>query len=180
MGTTAAKTASRPELSPTEWVVLALLAETPTHGFAIAKELRPDSDLGRIITVHRPLVYRALDRLVGSNLAEPHSTERGDAGPNRTVHRATRSGRRAVDGWLDEPVAHIRDLRIGFLVKLRLNQRRGRDASALVAAQQAALASTFDQLITGDSHDIVDLWREHSAAAARDFLAHLACGTAAQ
>ncbi|MFV0259098.1 MAG: PadR family transcriptional regulator, partial [Acidimicrobiales bacterium] len=66
-----------PELSLTEWVVLAVLAEAPTHGFAVAKELRPGTDLGRVITVHRPLVYRALDRLVAAGLIEYHSTEPG-------------------------------------------------------------------------------------------------------
>jgi hypothetical protein len=32
---------ARPDLSLTEWAVLALIAERPTHGFAIAKELAP-------------------------------------------------------------------------------------------------------------------------------------------
>ena len=48
------------DLSLTEWIVLALVAEGPSHGFAIAKELRADSDLGRVMTVQRALVYRAL------------------------------------------------------------------------------------------------------------------------
>lgn len=164
----------RPDLSLTEWVVLALLAEAPTHGFGIAKELRPGADLGRIVTVHRPLVYRALDRLVAAGLAEPHLTEPGDAGPNRSVHRATGPGCDAVERWLDRPVAHIRDLRIEFLAKLRLNQRRARDAHRLVAAQRGALAETFDQLTGAEPTDVVDLWRASNAAAARAFLDQLA------
>ncbi len=44
------------ELSLTEWVVLALLGERPAHGFALARELAAGGDLGRILTVHRPLV----------------------------------------------------------------------------------------------------------------------------
>lgn len=100
------------ELSLTEWVVLALLAEAPCHGFAVSKELRPGTDLGRILTVHRPLVYRALDRLVSAGLAEPHHTEPGDAGPNRTLHRVTGRGAVGVGDWLDRPVGHVRDLRI--------------------------------------------------------------------
>ncbi|MFN3217848.1 MAG: PadR family transcriptional regulator [Acidimicrobiales bacterium] len=163
-----------PELSLTEWTVLALLAEAPTHGFGIAKELRAGTDLGRIITVHRPLVYRALDRLVAAGLAEPHVTEPGDAGPNRTVHRATDPGCGAVEQWLDQPVAHIRDLRIEFLAKLRLNQRRARDAGRLVAAQREALADTFDQLTGDEPADVVDMWRRSNATAARQFLDRLA------
>ncbi|MCB0996264.1 MAG: PadR family transcriptional regulator [Acidimicrobiales bacterium] len=159
-----------PEPSLTEWVVLALLAESPMHGFAVGKELRPDTDLGRVLTVHRPLVYRALDRLVAAGLAEPHHTEPGDAGPNRTLHRPTRRGRARLDRWLDRPVDHIRDLRIEFVVKLRLNQRRGRDATRLVTAQRAALGPTFERLARAPDDDVVDSWRRHNAAAARSFL----------
>ena len=72
------------------------------------------------------------------------TTEPGDGGPQRTVNRATRRGRTAVARWLDAPVDHVRDLRIEFLVKLRLNQRRERSPDALVAAQRAALRPTFD------------------------------------
>jgi len=85
-----------PELSLTEWVVLALVSESSRHGFAIARELQPGSDLGRILTVHRPLVYRALDRLGDAGLVSAGATEPGDAGPNRTVIKATRKGRNAL------------------------------------------------------------------------------------
>ena len=163
-----------PDLSLTEWVVLALLAEGPAHGFGLAKELRAGADLGRIITVHRPLVYRALDRLVAAGLVEPHTTEPGDAGPTRTVHRITPGGDDAVGRWLDQPVAHIRDLRIEFLAKLRLNQRGSRDAHQLVAAQRTALADTFDQLTGDEPADVVDRWRRSNADAARSFLEDLA------
>lgn len=164
---------ARIDLSLTEWVVLALLAERPTHGFAIARELQAGSDLGRIFTVHRPLVYRALDRLVKDALAEPHQVEPGDSGPNRTLHRPTRRGRGAVDRWLDRPVGHVRDLRMEFLAKLRLNQRQGRDPAALIRAQRSALAPALDHLTSMPGDDVVDLWRGHTAAAARDFLDHL-------
>lgn len=160
-----------PELSLNEWVVLALLRERPSHGFAVARELRAEADLGRILTVHRPLVYRALDRLVAAGLVEAHHREPGAPGPTRTLHRPTRRGRTALDRWYEEPVAHIRDLRIEFLVKLRLTQRAGRNVRPLVDAQRQVLADTFDHLTRpGPGADVVDLWRHHNATAARDFL----------
>lgn len=163
------------EPSLNEWLVLALLVERPAHGFAIARELRPGTDLGRVLTVHRPLVYRALDRLVTAGLAEPHHTEPGDAGPNRTLHRATAAGREALESWLDRPVAHVRDLRIEFVAKVRLNERRSRDPRRLIEAQRKSLAATLDHLTTpAPDADVVDLWRRHSAAAARTFLDSLA------
>ncbi len=166
------------QLSLNEWVTLALLAEMPRHGFALSRELAPASDLGRVLTVHRPLVYRALDRLVAAGLAEPHQTEPGDGGPTRTLHRPTTTGRAAIDRWLDRPVGHIRDLRIEFVVKVRLNRRRDRDLEPLVSAQQTELADTAAGLTaeppTATDDDVVDLWRRHHAAAAMSFLDELA------
>lgn len=164
-----------PDLSLTEWVVLALLAENPSHGFAVARQLRAEADLGRILTVHRPLVYRALDRLVKTGLAEPTQVEPGNAGPSRTIHRPTDCGHLALRGWFAQPVEHVRDLRIELLVKVRLVERLGNDATELVLAQLTALAPTFDRLVDGDEcGDVVDLWRHHSADAARRFLNELA------
>ena len=83
---------AKPSLSLTDHTVLALLGEGPTHGFAIAQELIAESDLGRIFTVHRPLVYRSLDRLVDNELAEPQQIEKGEGGPKRTIHGLTAAG----------------------------------------------------------------------------------------
>ena len=165
------------DLSLTEWVVLALVSESPTHGFAIAKELQADSDLGRILTVHRPLVYRASTRLRDAGLIESTATEPGDAGPNRTVLRATRRGRSQLKRWLATPVEHVRELRIEFLIKLRLTERLERDPAILVEAQRDALAATLKSLAAGKDHaadaDVVDRWRQHNAAAAQAFLTSL-------
>jgi PadR family transcriptional regulator AphA len=166
---------SRPDLSLNEWVVLALLAERPTHGFAIARELEAGADLGRVLTVRRPLVYRALDQLAAAGLAEPHQTEPGDGGPTRTLYRITGPGRRDLDVWLLEPVGHVRDLRIAFVVKVRLLERSGRDRAPLITSQRAALAPTLDRLTQLEPRPgVVELWRHHSAVAASDFLAALA------
>jgi DNA-binding PadR family transcriptional regulator len=158
-----------------EWVVLGLLAEQPRHGFALARELTAGSDLGRILTVHRPLVYRALDRLVAAGLASASRTEPGDNGPNRTVHAPTRRGTARLGTWLAEPVFHVRDLRLEFLVKVRLLERAGKETGILVAAQRNALAATLDGLVhASDRGDVVELWRSHNAAAAQAFLGALA------
>jgi DNA-binding PadR family transcriptional regulator len=148
-------------LSLTEWVVLALVGEAATHGFAVARELQSGSDLGRILTVHRPLVYRALDRLGDAGLVEESATEPGDAGPTRTIMRTTREGKAALKQWFE------------FLIKLRLTERCGNDAQALVDAQRRELAPTFDLLAEALPDDVVDQWRRHNAIAARTFLDHL-------
>ena len=163
----------RPSLSVTEWVVLGLLAEQPRHGFAIAKELVGGSDLGQIIAVHRPVVYRALARLVTAGWAEVGETERGEAGPNRTVNQATAAGISSLDTWLDQPVEHVRDLRIEFLVKIRLNQRRSRSTQALIATQQTVFAPMLEGIAASSDDHIADRWRRHNARAAQTFLDEL-------
>ncbi len=160
-----------PDLSLTDWAVLALVAEQPTHGFAISKELAPDGDLGRIWTVPRPLVYRALGVLGREGLVEPIGEEAGERGPARTRLRATRTGRAAVDRWLRTPVAHVRDLRTRLLLQLRLLDRRGADLRTLAEAQLVQLgpilASLRDQVRTAEGFDrLLAAWRYESAEAA--------------
>lgn len=166
-----------------EWVCLALLVEGPAHGFALAKELEPGSDIGRILTVRRPLVYRAIDRMVVAKFIEPDRVEPGASGPNRTVHQVTDDGRGAVDRWLQTPVQHVRDLRVEFLLKLRLRERRGLGTRRLVNRQRSVLGPTLAELSKrgsaagsgggksgGGGPDVVDVWRAHNAGAVSDFL----------
>ena len=50
-------------------VVLALVAHTPRHGWAIHEELAPKGDIGRAWTLSRQLVYRAIETLVDDGTA---------------------------------------------------------------------------------------------------------------
>lgn len=156
--------------SITEYAVLGILASGPSHGFAISKQLGPDEALGRVLTVRRPLVYRALDRMVEAGNVEPVTTEKGDAGPNRIVLRITAAGRRQLDQWLAEPVEHVRDLRIEFLLKLTLLEGLERSPARLIRRQRAALASTLTALDETQPGDHVELWRRHNAVAAAGYL----------
>lgn len=161
------------DLSVTEHAVLGLLAEGQSHGFALSKQLEADADVGRILTVRRPLVYRALDRLVDRGLAEPVSTEKGNSGPNRVIHRVTREGRRELGSWLNRPVAHVREIRIEFLLKIGLLLRAGRSPGPLIAAQRRSLESTLAALDDPVTDDHVESWRRHVARAASVFLDEL-------
>jgi PadR family transcriptional regulator AphA len=166
---------SAPPLSLTEWAVLGLLAEQPAHGFAISKLLQVSGAVGKILTVRRPLVYRALDRLADLELIEPAHTEPGVGGPHRTIYRVTRRGRRRLDGWLSEPVAHVRDLRIEFQLKLALLVRTGRSPLDLIRTQRLVLEPTLGALDSGSEGGIdhLELWRRHMAVAAARYLEDL-------
>jgi PadR family transcriptional regulator AphA len=134
---------ARAELSLTEWAVLGVVAEGPTHGWPVVQELAPDGAIGRVWTVSRPLVYRALATLTTAGLIEECGEVEGARGPRRTIVRATRSGRTALRQWLDEPVDHVREVRSALLVKLALRERAGRDSAVLIDRQLDRLEPVF-------------------------------------
>lgn len=166
-----------PRLSLTEYAVLGVLAEGPSHGFAIARELAPAGSIGRVLTVRRSLAYRAIDRLASEGLARPARVEAGDAGPQRRVHRVTPAGRRLLAAWLERPVRHLREMRLEFRLKLVLLERAGRSPLALVRAQRDELApalKAIDGVDRAQPVDHVELWRRHSTAAIAAYLEELA------
>ena len=131
---------SRSDLTAGEWAVLALLAEEPSHGFAIARVMAPAGEVGRVWAVRRPLVYRAAETLTRMDLVRPTGTEASRTGPQRTVLAATPAGKRAVTRWLKTPVEHVRDGRSLLMLKLLFLARRGADATPLLTAQRDVFA----------------------------------------
>lgn len=67
-----------------EWTVLVLLSQRPAHGFAVSQLTAPDGELGRIWRIPRPVVYRAIGRLLDAGFITPESVEPG-LGPQRTI-----------------------------------------------------------------------------------------------
>jgi DNA-binding PadR family transcriptional regulator len=129
---------ARPSLSLPEWTVLTVLSQQPAHGFAVAQLTAPRGELGRIWQIPRPVIYRAIGRLVEADLIRPESVQPG-LGPQRTIFAATPQGRQAVTDWLDTPVAHVRDIRSHLLLKLALLDRAGADPADLLRRQREVL-----------------------------------------
>ncbi len=125
------------DLAPGEWSVLALLSDAPAHGWAIAKAMSRNGEVGSVWAIGRPLVYRAIDMLEGRGLIEAVGSEPGSRGPNRALFKATPEGREALARWLAEPVDHMRDVRSLLLLKLVLIERAGLDSRPLLEAQLA-------------------------------------------
>jgi len=155
-----------------EWVCLAIVAESPAHGWSVARVLAPGGDVGRVWSLSRPLTYRALARLVAEGLLTESRREHG-AGAARTVLTATPAGRRAVRRWLRTPVAHLRDVRTELLVKLALSVRAGVDPAPLLQAQRATFGpaiAALDRRARARDADAVDRWRRVSSQAVLRFL----------
>ncbi len=160
-----------------EWTVLAVMSQQPTHGFVIAQLTTPDGELGRVWQIPRPVIYRAIGRLAEAGLIAPQGTEPGQ-GPQRTIYAATDEGRRAVGGWLDTPVEHVRDIRSHFLLKLALLHRQGTDPAGLIRRQRAVLepiAAAIEAEAPERAFDVTLLaWRRANASAAIAFLDDIA------
>jgi len=171
---------SLPSLSLAEWVVLAVISERPTHGFAIAQLTAGDGELGQVWQIPRPIVYRAIGRVAAAGLIAADGIEPGH-GPQRTIYAVTSAGGDALDAWLQTPVKHIREVRSHLLMKLALLHRTGADPTKLLRRQQAALAPIASAMTT--SNDEPDgfgatllAWRRANAQAAISFLADITPG----
>lgn len=167
--------AALPRLSLAEWVVLCLVCEEPSHGFALARILADDGDLGRIWRVPKPVIYRSLQRLEDAGLAELAQLQPSTEGPVRSLQAATAAGREAAGAWLATPVRHNRDIRSELLLKLALLDRAGRDATPLICAQRTQLepvASALEQRLEGAAgiDRAITLWRFETVTATLRFL----------
>lgn len=163
---------ARREVSFAEAVCLALIAESPRHGWALVRELAPDGAVGRVWTLSRALTYRAIDALLEAGMVVHTGEEAGD-GPRRQMLAATAAGRRHVRRWMSEPVAHLRDVRTELLVKIVLTERVGGDTRALLTAQRdgvAAIVAAQRAAGAAPEADAVARWRAVSADAVERFL----------
>jgi DNA-binding PadR family transcriptional regulator len=157
-----------------EWTVLSVIAERPVHGFAVAALTAPDGDLGRVWHIPRPVVYRALGRLVDAELIATEAVESGP-GPQRTRYSASPAGREAAERWLQTPVEHVREIRSHLLIKLALLDRRGVDPAELLARQREALepiaaAVSVERRRSAGFDRVLLAWRQAMADAALSFL----------
>lgn len=167
-------------LSLTEWIVLALIAERPRHGFAVAALTAAGGEVGRAWQIPRPVVYRAITSLTEHGLLTVEATELGHRGPQRSVLAATADGAAAVRRWLRTPVRHVRDTRSELLVKLSLLERRRLSSRPLLTAQRRIFARIVETRLgevsphAADDPDpfgrILATWRLENARAALRFL----------
>jgi PadR family transcriptional regulator AphA len=167
-------TATLPEMSLPEWLVLTILSQQSAHGFAVAQLTAADGELGRVWQIPKAVVYRAIGRLLDAGLIAPEGTEPG-LGPQRTVYSVTADGRAAAGRWLFAPVEHVREIRSELLLKLALLDRAGENPMPLLRAQRAVLEPLVEAIESRRAHSggfdtTLLAWRRATAVAALDFL----------
>jgi DNA-binding PadR family transcriptional regulator len=118
---------SEPRLSPTSFIVLALIEAA---GEATPYELKQvvALTLGNFWSVPHAQVYAEPERLAASGFL---SERREQGGRRRRHYKLTEAGREVLREWLDEPTEAMAELRDPGLLKLFL----GGDPKGLAAAQ---------------------------------------------
>ena len=170
-------------ISTAAFGVLGVVAEGPTHGFAVAALFTAGGELGRVWRIPRPVVYRELGRLTDAALVQAVGVETSGPGPDRTIVEITPAGQDRLHEWLNEPVQRARDARSALLLKLALFDRSGQDPGSLVAAQRAVFEARLRELQAraggaepGSFERTLAIWRVSSTRAILDFLETLASG----
>lgn len=165
----------RKPLSTSDWAVLAFLGEGAAHGFRVAAVFAKAGELGRVWTIQRPQVYRAIEHLEAYDFLSAIKQEPGDNGPLRTLYAPTASGQKALEVWLKTPVLHLRDGRSDLILKLIFTERRKLDAEPLLSAQHQHFSTILDTYETDlertvEPKRIALEWRVQAARAALRFL----------
>jgi DNA-binding PadR family transcriptional regulator len=163
------------QLLLSDWLVLCVVCEQPTHGFAVAGLFSHEGSLGRVWQVSKPSVYAAMGRLERLGLVQMAGEQRTSQGPARSLIEATRAGRIAASRWLHKPVAHGRDVRSELMIKLALLDRAEGDTWGLLTQQRtqfAPLATALADRVhatSGIEHTLA-LWRQKAMSATVQFL----------
>jgi len=125
---------------PTHYAALGFLAEQPMHGYELRRRLT--EGLGALWRIASSQLYSVLHRLEDQGWVEAH-VESNHTRPPKIVYSMTSDGRRALEDWLSQPVAHLREVRVELLAKLYFLRRHAPDAVAdLIDAQIRSLEET--------------------------------------
>ncbi len=155
--------------------MLAFLGEGAAHGFRVAAVFAKEGELGRVWTIQRPQVYRAIEYLEARGYLSAVKQELGDNGLPRTLYRLTAPGQEALKVWLKTPVLHLRDGRSDFILKLIFTKRRELDDKPLLNAQHQHFSTVLKTYKTAleraaEPERIALEWRITAARAALSFL----------
>jgi len=105
---------------PAEHAILGLLALSETgsgHGYDLARQFSPDAPLGNVVRIEPGMVYHHLKKLERLGWVTVVAGE-VQGRPARRLFALSATGQAELERWLSEPVAHTREIRLDFLVKL--------------------------------------------------------------
>ena len=142
------------------------------HGYDVARHFAPDGSLGSVLTLSRPVVYRAVKSLESAGLVESVESV-GARGQLKWQLTCTERGTAAAEEWIQAPVTHLRDMRSEFLVKFLLLDGDETLRGQFVRRQRGVLEPIISTLLANRTTDATSMWRREQARAAMRFLDEL-------
>jgi len=97
-------------------VLLAILAEEPTHGYELKKRI--DETLGSLWSLQQAQIYNNLRLLEKAELIELDARIAQENLPDQKHFRLTEGGQHELANWLTSPVPSNRQFRDDFYLKL--------------------------------------------------------------
>ena len=125
-----------------EYILLGLLRDEPSHGYALYESLRNNHELSLIWQVKRSKLYYLLDKSEGEGYLRSTTADAGPY-PERKVFQITPLGRRVFDEWLHTPVRSSRYVRLAFLSKLYFLTQIDRDGASDLIGKQIAICQEW-------------------------------------
>jgi DNA-binding PadR family transcriptional regulator len=156
-----------------EIALLGFLLTESLHGYEIHRRLTQPGGPGAVWYVKRSNVYAMLDRMESADWLTSQA-EPADPRPPRKRFTLTDSGHLVFENWLTSPVAHPRELRQTFLLKLYFANLAGDEPThQLLMAQQALCDQWLSSAPTldGPFAQIVQSYRLYQIKAACLWLA---------
>lgn len=98
-----------------EFALLGLLYEQPTHGYELHKLITDPEGIGLIWGIKMSNLYAQLDKLETKQLISG-ILQPGDSRPARKQYHITTEGRSLFESWLRKVVEHPRDFRHEFMI----------------------------------------------------------------
>ncbi|MBA2521164.1 MAG: PadR family transcriptional regulator [Chloroflexia bacterium] len=135
---------------PAEHAILGLLwlaeADGSGYGYDLARHFSDGQPLAEILRLEPGMLYHHLKKLDRAGWVTAEREEIGPRPPRR-IYKLTGEGRTKLLAWLGEPVAHTREIRLEFLVKLYFARRLDPERAArLLAEQRTMLERIADSL----------------------------------
>lgn len=132
-----------------EYILLGLIREEPTHGYALFEKLRNNPELSLIWQVKRSKLYYLLDKLETEGYLTSFISKEGPY-PERNVYQITSKGSEILEQWLYSPVLSSRYVRLAFLSKLYFAIREDKEkAIQLISAQKEVCRGWLSNLEGG-------------------------------
>jgi len=119
--------------NPAEYTVLGILLRGPLHGYDMCRRL--GEGIGSIWRLGKSQIYALLAKLEREGLVI-HERVGQDNLPAKNIFSLTTEGGRVVKDWLEQPVHHIRNMRLEFLTKLWFAGQASPDRELLLIEKQ--------------------------------------------